>query len=118
MGERSNYPFPDRATIGRDYAWAVANLAVRIGNIDSTGDAKADEFNSKVMELFNLGSGNLLQAGNVLTWNLWAGSPALVNQDEWAHHGEYWRYSIDVNHHPPEGEGSGIGDIHGKPFNP
>ena len=53
----------------------------------------------------------------ILTWNLWAGSPELVNQDEWAHHAEYWRYSIDVNHRPPEGEGSGIADINGNPFN-
>lgn len=117
MGERPDYPFPDRAKHWGDYAWAVANLAVRIGDIDSTANAKVDEFNTKVMEIFNLGSGNLLQAGNVLTWNLWAGSPELVNQDEWAHHAEYWRHSIDVNHRPPEGEGTGITDIDGNPFN-
>jgi hypothetical protein len=116
MGERPDYPFPDRAKHWRDYAWAVANLAVRIGNIDSTNNKKVDEFNSWVMDLFNLGSGNLLQAGNVLTWNLWAGSPELVNQEEWANHAEYWRYSIDVNHRPPEGEGTSIADINGNPL--
>lgn len=118
MGERPDYPFPDRAKHWRDYAWAVANLAVRIGDIDSTGNAKADEFNSWVMDLFNIGSGNLLLSGNVLTWNLWAGSPELVNQEEWANHAAYWRYSIDVNHRPPEGEGTSIADFDGNPFNP
>ncbi|WP_259071335.1 hypothetical protein HDF24_04625 [Mucilaginibacter sp. X4EP1] len=115
MGERPNYPFPDRAKHWRDYAWTVANLAVKIGKIDSV-DSKVDEFNSWVMELFNIGSGNLLQENNILTWNLWAGSPELVNQEEWAAHAEYWRYSIDVNHRPPEGEGSGIADFNGNPF--
>jgi len=118
MGERPDYPFPDRTKHWRDYAWAVANLAVRIGNIDSTGNAKADEFNSWVMDLFNTGSGNLLLAGNVLTWNLWAGSPELVNQEEWQNHAQYWRYSIDVNHRPPEGEGSSIADFNGTPYDP
>ncbi len=118
MGEHPDYPFPDRAKHWRDYAWAVANLAVKIGAIDSTGNKKVDEFNTMVMEIFNLGSGNLLQQGNILTWNLWAGSPELVNQEEWKNHAEYWRYSIDVNHRPPEGEGTGIADINGNPFQP
>jgi len=118
MGERPDYPYPDRAKHWRDYAWTVANLAVRIGKIDSTSNPIADEFNSWVMDLFNTGSGNLLLAGNVLTWNLWAGSPELVNQEEWTNHAEYWRYSIDVNHRPPEGEGSTIADFNNNPFNP
>lgn len=116
MGERPNCPFPDRAKHWRDYAWAVANLAVRIGKIDSNANPKVNEFNDWVMYLFNLGSGNLLQAGNILTWNLWAGSPELVNQVEWAHHAEYWRYSIGVHHRPPEGEGSNIADFNGNPL--
>jgi len=118
MGERPDYPFPDRAKHWRDYAWTVANLAVRIGNIDSTGNSNADEFNSWVMDLFNVGSGNLLLAGNVLTWNLWAGSPELVDQQEWQNHAQYWRYSIDVNHRPPNGEGSTIADFAGNLFDP
>ncbi|HEY4326626.1 MAG TPA: hypothetical protein VGN20_21755 [Mucilaginibacter sp.] len=117
MGEHPNYPFPERAKHWGDYAWAVANLAVKIGGIDSTYDSKVDEFNSWVMEIFNLGSGNLLLKNNTLTWNLWAGSPELVNQDEWQHHADYWRHSIDVNHRPPEGDGTGIGNINGIPLN-
>ena len=70
------------------------------------------------MDLFNVGSGNLLLAGNVLTWNLWAGSPELVDQQEWQNHAQYWRYSIDVNHRPPNGEGSTIADFAGNLFDP
>ncbi|SEW42941.1 hypothetical protein SAMN05428988_5435 [Chitinophaga sp. YR573] len=116
MGEYPDYPFPERANHWGEYAWAVANLAVTIGSINSTSDSKVDDFNSKVMELFNLGSGNLLQENNILIWNLWAGSPELVNQEEWADHANYWRHSIDVNHRPPEGEGTSITDINGAPF--
>jgi hypothetical protein len=116
MGEYPDYPFPERANHWGDYAWAVANLAVTIGSITSTSDPNVDEFNRRVMELFNLGSGNLLQENNILIWNLWAGSPELVNQDEWEHHAEYWRHSIDVHHRPPEGVGTDISDINGKPF--
>jgi len=116
MGERPGYPFPARASHWDEYAWAVANLAVTIGAIDKTSDPKVDEFNAWVMEIFNLGSGNLLQENNILIWNLWAGSPELVNQEEWSRHAEYWRHSIDVHHRPPEGEGTNITDINGKPF--
>ena len=116
MGEYPDYPFPTRANHWGDYAWAVANLGITIGSIASTSNPNVDEFNSKVMELFNLGSGNLLQENSLLIWNLWAGSPELVNQDEWAHHAEYWRHSIDVNHRPPEGEGTSITDINNEPF--
>lgn len=116
MGEYPDYPFPARASHWDDYAWTVANLAVKIGGIDSTSDSYVNEFNSWVMELFNLGSGNLLQENNTLIWNLWAGSPELVNQEEWTHHANYWRRSIEVNHLPPEGEGTSITDINGNPF--
>jgi hypothetical protein len=91
---------------------------VKIGAVDSTANLAVDAFNQLVMGIFNLGSGNLLLENNILTWNLWAGSPELVNQDEWQHHAEYWRYSIGVNHRPPVGEGTGITDINGKPFDP
>ncbi|SFF08061.1 hypothetical protein SAMN05518672_115107 [Chitinophaga sp. CF118] len=116
MGEYPDYPFPERANHWNEYAWAVANLAVTIGSINSTSDSNVDTFNSKVMELFNLGSGNLLQENNILIWNLWAGSPELVNQDEWENHANYWRHSIDVNHRPPEGEGTNITNFNGEQF--
>jgi hypothetical protein len=116
MGEHTDWPFPEQARHWCDYSWAVANLAVKIGRIDLTSQLEVDLFNILLMELFNLGSGNLLQQNNILVWNLWAGSPELVNQEEWAHHAEYWRHSIDVNHRPPEGTGTTITDFHGNPF--
>jgi len=118
MGEHTDWPFPEQARHWGDYAWSVANLAVKIGNIDSTLPKEVNAFNHLLMDIFNLGSGNLLQSGNILVWNLWAGSPELVNQDEWQHHAEYWRHSIDVNHRPPEGVGTSITDFNGNPFNP
>src|SRR3569833_1673181 len=78
MGERPEYPFPARANHWRDYAWAVANLAVRIGDIDSTGNAKADEFNSWEMDLFNIGFGFLLLFGFVFFFFFWVGLFVLV----------------------------------------
>jgi hypothetical protein len=116
MGERPDYAYPARAKHWDQYAWAVANLAVKIGAIDLTGDANVDYFNSWVMTIFNLASGNLLLKDNILTWNLWAGSPELVNQAEWQNHAVYWRDSIDVHHRPPVGEGTGITDIKGTQF--
>lgn len=116
MGEYPDYPFPERAKHWVDYAWAVAHLGVTIGSIKPTEHLLVDTFNQVVLDLFNLGSGNLLQENNILIWNLWAGSPELVNQDEWFHHATYWRHSIDVNHRPPEGVGTTIADFDGKPF--
>jgi hypothetical protein len=42
----------------------------------------------------------MLQAGNVLTWNLWFRDPKLVNTEEWRTHAERWRKSIDADHGP------------------
>jgi hypothetical protein len=116
MGEYPDYAFPESAKHWGDYAWTVANLGVTIGSIKPTGNELVDSFNKKVMEIFNVGSGNLLQENNTLIWNLWAGSPELVNQEEWENHANYWRRSIDVNHRPPEGVGTSIADINGNPF--
>ncbi|WP_025144925.1 hypothetical protein [Pedobacter jeongneungensis] len=118
MGTYPQWPFPARADHTSDYAWAVAHLAVIIGGIVPSSDLKVHEFNTKVMELFNLGSGNLLQENTSLIWNLWAGSPELVDQQEWQNHATYWRNSIDVNHQPAEGAGTAITDINGNLFIP
>lgn len=116
MDEHKDIPFPERARHWEDYAWAVANLGITIGDIRPAANPKADEFNRWVMDLFNRGSGNLLESGSVLIWNLWAGSPELVNQEEWLNHATYWRHSIDVHHRPPEGEGTTIADFNGQPL--
>ncbi|MBI1227947.1 MAG: hypothetical protein GC192_22135 [Bacteroidetes bacterium] len=101
-----------------DTAWAIGNLSVEIGPILSTGNSIADEFNTLVMEIFNFAKGNILQAGNILTWNLWFQPPTLVNQEEWRNHAEKWRQSIDADHGSPDGNGTEPRYFNGEPFNP
>jgi hypothetical protein len=101
-----------------DKAWAVANIGVAIGPITPTHIGIVDEFNQLVMDLFNLSSGNMLQNGNLLTWNVWFVEPALVNQEEWRMHAERWRKSIDVEHRSPTGPGTNARFFNGDEFYP
>ncbi len=116
-GESKNFPIPEFARHEAE-AWDVANLGVQIGDIAKTGDAVADEFNTLLMEIFNIYSGNLLSKGNILTWNVWFTEPALVNKHEWASHAERWRKSIDSDHGSPDGPGTSARFFDGSPFNP
>ena len=109
------FPNPDFA-LHHDVAWAVANVAVQIGPILSLGDPMVDDFNALVMDIFNLASGNLLQPGNILTWNVWLDAPTIVDQAEWAAHAEYWRKSIDTGHGSPDGPGTAPRYFDGTPF--
>jgi len=60
-------------------------------------------FNELIVTMFNFASGNMLQSGNVLSWNIWFESPEIVNQTEWQQHAEHWRDSFDNgNSHPGE----------------
>ncbi|MEP6951031.1 MAG: hypothetical protein ABI863_17215 [Ginsengibacter sp.] len=97
-------------------AWSVANIDVEIGAIKKTGITHVDDFNELVIEFFNLASGNLLQQGNVLSWNVWLDSPDVVDQVEWREHAEKWRESIDVEH--DHGAGSIAKYFDGTPFDP
>lgn len=115
-GETNRFPSPDFAK--HPEAWTTGHLEVQIGPIQSTGNPKADAFNTLVLELFNLGSGNMLQANNILTWNLWFNAPQLVDQVEWASHAERWRKSIDEDHGSPDGEGSTARYFDGSAFKP
>jgi len=99
-------------------AWAKYNVEVEIGTIIKTGDHIVDAFNALVMNIFNLGSGNLLQPGNVLSWNIWASEPSLVDTAEWANHAKKWRDSIDTGHGSPDGPGTTARYFDGTPFNP
>ena len=99
-------------------AWAVGNVEVEIGPIVKTGNALVDEFNQLIMNLFNLASGNLLRSGNVLSWNVWFDTPALVDQQEWRDHAEKWRESIDADHGAPTGPGTQPCYFDGTPFKP
>jgi hypothetical protein len=71
-----------------------------------------------ILNLFNLASGNLLRSGNVLSWNVWFDTPALVNQQEWRDHAEKWRESIDADHGSPDGPGTAARYFDGTPFEP
>jgi hypothetical protein len=99
-------------------AWTVGNLEVEIGAIDPSGDAVVNDFNDLVMDIFNTSSGNLLRQGNVLTWNVWFASPALVDRQEWRDHAEKWRESIDADHGSPDGPGTPPRYFNGDPFKP
>ena len=86
-------------------AWATGHLDVQIGPIKETGHHTVDTFNQKLLDIANISSGNMLQDGNVLTWNVWMTAPELVDTKEWSTHAERWRHSIDVDHgKSPEGK--------------
>jgi hypothetical protein len=98
-GESSLFKAPEFAR-HQDKAWSVGNIEVQIGGIIPNHHPTVDTFNQKILDLFNMASGNMLQAGNVLTWNLWFRDPKLVNTEKWKTHAERWRKSIDADHGP------------------
>ncbi len=98
-GESTLFKAPDFARHS-DNAWSVGNIEVQIGGIIPKNHPTVDTFNQKILDLFNIASGNMLQAGNVLTWNLWFRNPQLVNTENWKTHAERWRKSIDADHGP------------------
>jgi hypothetical protein len=87
-------------------AFTTGHINVEIGGIIPTNDAKVDKFNQYFLDIFNLATGNMLQKGNVLSWNLFFNSPELVSVTEWQNHADYWRTSINAHHGSPEGEGT------------
>lgn len=116
-GVAPHIDYPDFVT--HDEAWSTANVAVKIGAVQPTGDPIVDEFNQLVMGAFNLASGNLLQPGNILTWNLWVAAPELVNIKEWIDHANYWRTSIDSEaKEAPTGPGRAPTFANGEPLSP
>lgn len=115
-GETTEFTAPPFAK--HSDAWNVGNLSVQIGPIVKTGNGDVDTFNTLIMDLFNLASGNMLQSGNVLTWNVWFTEPSLVNNQEWADHAEKWRQSIDADHGCPDGNGTPARYFDGSPFKP
>ena len=100
-GETSRFDAPEFARHA-DEAWSVGHIEVEVGAIQQSHSPEVNEFNRLLMEFLNLGSGNMLKEGNVLTWNVWVNHPELVDQEEWQEHAEKWRKSIDVNHISPE----------------
>lgn len=116
-GETTAFPIPEFARHQAE-AWGVGHLGVEIGHIKKTGSTVADDFNTLVMDVFNLASGNMLKAGNVLTWNVWFTAPAWVDKVEWATHAERWRHSIEADHGSPDGDGTTAKYFDGTPFKP
>jgi hypothetical protein len=98
-------------------SWNHANVEVEIGDIDPSNHPIVTEFNELIMKAFNAFSGNMLQKGNVLAWNVWFDAPGKVDPEEWRTHADVWRRSIDVDHCSPDGEGSIARFANGKPFN-
>lgn len=115
QGETDRFPVPAFAR-HTELAWSVGHLDVEIGSIHKTGIEKVDEFNQIILDIFNLAVGNMLKEGNVLSWNVWFTAPDYVDQEEWRHHAEVWRTSIDADHGSPDGESSPARYYDGSPF--
>jgi hypothetical protein len=115
-GESMLFTNPDFAR--HPEAWGVGNVEVEIGPIIQTNNDLVNAFNALVMDLFNLASGNMLQSGNLLSWNVWFREPGLVDKEEWRTHAERWRESIDEDHGSPTGPGTVAKYFDGTPFNP
>src|SRR5688572_7408907 len=115
-GQSDLFKSPDFAI--HDEAWAVANIEVEIGPIKKTNNDLVDQFNQMVMDIFNIASGNMLQPGNLLSWNVWLTAPKLVDKEEWRTHAERWRKSIDEGHGSPDGPGTIARYANGTPFSP
>jgi hypothetical protein len=116
-GPSDRFTSPDFAK-HQQVAYTLGHIDVQIDQIIPTNDPLVDKFNTIVLQLFNLGSGNMLLQDTVLSWNVWFDSPELVDQKEWADHAELWRKSIDAHHGSPEGEGTQARFFDGTYFKP
>ncbi len=116
-GLTTEFDIPDFAKHDQ-IAWSAGHLSVQIGSIVKTNHPKVDEFNQLILDVFNTAAGNMLKENNVLTWNVWFTAPETVDQEEWEHHAEYWRTSIDADHGSPDGEGTVARHFDGTPFEP
>ncbi|NET45000.1 hypothetical protein [Okeania sp. SIO2B3] len=96
-GESQLFQAPDKFR-HEEKAWTVGHIEVEIGEVVTHNHPIVDAFNQKIIDIFNFGSGNMLLAGNVLTWNLWFTAPKLVNTVMWRTHAERWRRSIEADH--------------------
>lgn len=114
-GEGKRFKSPDFAR-HENVAFTVANLDVQINDITLTADPLVNKFNTIILGIFNILSGNMLKKTNVLSWNIWFNKPSVVDQEEWRKHAEYWRHSLNVNHCSPDGDGTDAKYFDGKPL--
>ncbi len=115
-GDTTLFESPDFAK--HPEAWGVGNVEVQMGPIQKLNNDYVDHFNQLVLDLHSICSGNMLQDGNILSWNVWFEGPSLVDQNEWRSHAEFWRDSIDADHGSPTGEGRSAQHFDGTPFHP
>ena len=114
-GESTRFDAPEFAC-HTDEAWSVGHIEVEIGATEPTHLTPVDDFNRLLLDILNMSSGNMLKAGNVLTWNVWFNHPELVVQEEWREHAEKWRRSIDISHISPERQRTPARFHDGAPF--
>jgi len=84
-----------------DEAFSVYHLQVEIGDQIMTGSSIVDDFNTLLIDAFNLVTGNILKKGQKVAWNVWANEPEDVDTEEWQGHADRWFESITVNHTYP-----------------
>ena len=116
-GTSTNFEIPKFA-IHESEAWTVGNIEVQIGPAIQTGYDVVDIFNQKIVDIFNISSGNMLKSTNILTWDVWFTEPELVDTLEWAQHADKWRKSIDADHGSPTSPGRPAQYANGEPFKP
>ncbi|MFT6512859.1 MAG: hypothetical protein ACJAX1_001431 [Neolewinella sp.] len=116
-GPSTDFPIPDFAK-HEGIAWSMGNLGVEIGAIKKTNIEKVDKFNQLILDIFNTASGNMLQQGNTLTWNVWFTAPELVVEEEWEAHAIKWRESIQADYGSPDGPGTAARYFDGSPYKP
>ncbi len=71
-----------------------------------------------ILDIFNIGVGNMLAKDNILSWNVWFTAPERVDQTEWKAHADKWRRSIDADHGSPDGNPSPVRYFDGTEFEP
>lgn len=98
----------------KEKAFGVGHIDVQINNLKDSGNDTVNKFNEIVLGIFNILSGNMLENGNILSWNVWFNRPEIVDQKEWRDHAKRWRESIDVDHRSPDGNGTQAQYYNGK----
>mmetsp|Transcript_50101 Transcript_50101/g.103147 ORF Transcript_50101/g.103147 Transcript_50101/m.103147 type:complete len:401 (+) Transcript_50101:357-1559(+) len=86
-----------------DGAYTAYHLEVEMGKRLSKGRPLVDLFDQLVLDLFNMASGDILQDGQTVSWNVWPTTPEGVDTKEWEGHAEKWFNSMHYKHQYPDG---------------
>lgn len=94
----------------KEEAKTVGHISMQVGSVIPVEGRNAgivNDFNKLIVDLFNLGSGNMVNAGQIIKWNIWLDQPEVVDRTEWQKHAEHWRDSLELDGVTPiELEGS------------